>query len=73
MNTQNIPNAPTNDVENERTVRDKIVEYLYRVEIVNDSMTLLLLQQTVNALQKRVDQSLFNVIARNLTLNNILQ
>jgi predicted HAD superfamily phosphohydrolase len=73
MNTQNIPNAPANDVENERTVRDKIVEYLYRVEIVSDSMTLLLLQQAVDALQKRVDQSLFNVIAKDSTLNNILQ
>jgi hypothetical protein len=50
MNTQNILNAPANDVENERTVRDKIVEYLYCVEIVSDSMTLLLLQQTVDAL-----------------------
>jgi hypothetical protein len=50
MNTQNILNAPINDVENERTVRDKIVEYLYRVEIVNDSMTLLLLQQIINVL-----------------------
>jgi hypothetical protein len=50
MNTQNTPNAPANDVENERTVRNKIVEYLYRVEIVSDSMILLLLQQTVDAL-----------------------
>jgi hypothetical protein len=55
MNTQNTPNAPTNGVENERIVRDKIVEYLYRVEIVSDSTTLLLLQQAVDALQKRVD------------------
>jgi hypothetical protein len=73
MNTQNTLNASINDVENERTIRDKIVEYLYRVEIVSDSMTLLLLQQTVNVLQKRVDQSLLNVIARDSTLNNILQ
>jgi hypothetical protein len=50
MNTQNTLNAPANDVENKRTVRDKIVEYLYRVEIVNNSMTLLLLQQIVDAL-----------------------
>jgi hypothetical protein len=73
MNTQNTLNAPANDVENERTVRDKIVEYLYRVEIVSDLMTLLLLQQTVDVLQKRVDQSFLNVIARDSTLNNILQ
>jgi hypothetical protein len=50
MNTQNTLNASINDVENERTIRDKIIEYLHRIEIVSDSMTLLLLQQTVDAL-----------------------
>jgi hypothetical protein len=50
MNTQNTLNASINDVENKRTIRDKIVEYLYRVEIVSDSITLLLLQQTVDVL-----------------------
>jgi hypothetical protein len=73
MNTQNTLNASINDVENKRTVRDKIVEYLYRVEIVSDSITLLLLQQIIDVLQKRVDQSSLNVIAKNSILNNILQ
>jgi hypothetical protein len=73
MNTQNTPNAPVNGVENERTVRDKIVEYLYRVGTVGDPVALLLLQQAADALQKRVDQSPPNVIARDSALNNILQ
>jgi hypothetical protein len=73
MNTQNTPNAPANGVENERTVRDKIVEYLYRVGTVGDPVALLLLQQAADALQKRVDQPPPNVTARDPALNNILQ
>jgi hypothetical protein len=73
MNTQNTLNTPINNVENKRTVRDKIIEYLHRVKIVNDLMTLLLLQQTINLLQKRVDQSSLNEIAKDSRLNNNLQ
>ncbi len=74
MNTiKTTPNALANSVENERTVRDRIVEYLHRVEIVSDSIALTLLQQTANALQKRVDTSSLSIIARNSKLNDILQ
>jgi hypothetical protein len=40
---------------------------------VSDSIALTLLQQTANALQKRVDTSSLSIIARNSKLNDILQ
>jgi hypothetical protein len=72
-NAINILNASISDAENERAMRDKIVDYLHRVSIVNDLIALSLMQQTVDALQRRVEQSFSSAIARNLELNLILQ
>jgi hypothetical protein len=72
-NAINILNASISDAENERAVRDKIVNYLHQVNIVNDLIALSLLQQTIDALQKRVEQSFSSAIARNFELNLILQ
>ncbi len=72
-NAINTLNASISDAENEQAVRDKIVDYLHRVSIVNDSIALSLLQQTVDALQKRVEQSFSSATAKNLELNLILQ
>ncbi len=72
-NAINILNASISDAENERAMRDKIVDYLHRVSIVNDLIALSLLQQTVDALQKRVEQSLSSATAKNFELNIILQ
>jgi hypothetical protein len=72
-NAINTLNASVSGAENEQAVRDKIVNYLHRVSIVNDSIALSLLQQAVDALQKRVEQSFSSATAKNLKLNLILQ
>jgi hypothetical protein len=74
-NAKNTLNAPVNDVENERLMTNRIVEYLPRVKIVDDSIALTLLRQTADALQKRVDSilSIFSIIAKDSKLNIILQ
>jgi hypothetical protein len=70
---KNTPSVPISGAEKKRAVRDKIVEYLHRVETVSDSNALSLLQQTIEVLQKRVEQSSLIATARDSKLNNILQ
>jgi mannose-1-phosphate guanylyltransferase len=70
---KNILSVSINDAEKKRAVRDKIVKYLHEVKIVSDSNALSLFQQTIEALQKRVEQSSLIVITRDSKLNNILQ
>jgi hypothetical protein len=70
---ENTLNALVSGAANERVMRDKIVEYLYRVEIVSDSIALLLLQEAIDALQKHVEQSHLKTIERDSKLNTILQ
>jgi hypothetical protein len=70
---KNILSVPISDAEKKRAVRDKIVKYLHRVEIVSDSNALSLLQQAIEALQKRVEQSSLIATTRDSKLNNILQ
>jgi hypothetical protein len=70
---KNTPSVSISDAEKKRVVRDKIMKYLHRVEIVSDSNALSLLHQTIEALQKRVEQSSFIATTRDSKLNNILQ
>jgi hypothetical protein len=70
---KNTLSVSISDAEKKRAVRDKIVKYLHRVEIVSDSNALSLLQQTIEVLQKRVEQSSLIATARDSKLNNILQ
>jgi hypothetical protein len=71
--TENILNGLLSEAANERAMRDKIIKYLHRVKIVNDSIALLLLQEVVDALQKRVQKSHFKTVEKDSKLNTILQ
>jgi hypothetical protein len=71
--TENILNALVSEAANKRIMRDKIVEYLHRVKIVSDLIALLLLQEAVDALQKRVEKSHFKTVEKDSKLNTILQ
>jgi hypothetical protein len=47
---KNILSVLISDAEKKKVVRDKIVKYLHRVEIVSNSNALFLLQQTIEVL-----------------------